>query len=141
MSEQNRRAFLQLIRTAEGTAGSDGYRIMNGGERFTSFKNHPGRIGSGGTTTAAGAYQFTKGTWAGLQLTLKLSDFTPPNQDRAAIQKLKERGALPYIDSGDVITAFSKLAKEWVSLPGGSQPQKTIAESKNIFQSAGGQLA
>lgn len=58
--------------------------VLNGGELFTGFEDHPGRKGAGGTTTAAGTYQFIKATWERAKAALGLKDFSPANQKRAA---------------------------------------------------------
>ncbi len=45
-----------------------------------------------------------------------LSDFTPGNQDSAAIGRISSRGALGYVASGDIDSAFDALPKEFDSL-------------------------
>lgn len=72
-----------LLDTIAGTE-SPAYNVLNGGERFSSYADHPRRVGAGGTTTAAGRYQFVKGTWDRARNATGVSDFSPANQDRAA---------------------------------------------------------
>ncbi len=60
------------------------YDMKNGGEKFASFNDHPRSVGKGGSSTAAGRYQFVKGTWDRVAGTLGLPDFSPENQDRGA---------------------------------------------------------
>lgn len=72
-----------LLDTIAGTE-SPGYNVLNGGERFSSYADHPRRIGKGGTATAAGRYQFVKGTWDRAQRATGVPDFSPASQDKAA---------------------------------------------------------
>jgi muramidase (phage lysozyme) len=72
-----------LLDTIAGTE-SPGYNVLNGGERFSSFADHPRRRGAGGTTTAAGRYQFVKGTWDRARNATGVPDFSPASQDKAA---------------------------------------------------------
>jgi muramidase (phage lysozyme)/uncharacterized Zn ribbon protein len=72
-----------LLSVISGTE-AHGYDILNGGQRFGSFADHPGFVGAGGTSTAAGRYQFVKGTWKLAAEALGLQDFSPASQDRAA---------------------------------------------------------
>lgn len=73
----------QLLGVIAGTE-APGYDYQNGGQRFSNFKDHPRTVGAGGTSTAAGRYQFVKGTWDRVQTTLKLPDFGPASQDVGA---------------------------------------------------------
>lgn len=98
-----------LLDTIAGTE-SPGYNVLNGGERFTSFADHPRRKGAGGTTTAAGRYQFVKATWDRAATALNLKDFSPESQDKAAwwlaqadYKARTGRELLPDIQSGDPI--------------------------------------
>src|SRR5262245_12539239 len=85
VAEKNLKAFLAMIRYSEGTFSKDGYRKLYGGGLFTDFSNHPNTPITkwGITSTAAGAYQILVRTWQELQSKLKLTDFSPANQDRA----------------------------------------------------------
>lgn len=67
-------------------AGSEspGYDVKNGGERFDGYGAHPNSVGAGGTSTAAGRYQFVFGTWVRASKAIGAADFTPENQDRGA---------------------------------------------------------
>lgn len=77
----NDRAMLSVISGGE----APGYNILNGGERFSDFSQHPSRIGKGGTSTASGRYQFIKNTWLSVADKNGFTDFSPANQDRGAI--------------------------------------------------------
>ena len=50
---------------------------------------------------------------------LGLKDFSPKSQvDAVALQQIKERGALPMIDRGDIRQAIDRCSNIWASLPG-----------------------
>ena len=141
----NLRAFLLMIQYAEGTYGKDAYRTLYGGQLFTGFTDHPGIAitRSGLTSTAAGAYQILYRTWQSLQQTVRLDDFSPANQDRAAIELIRRRGALEDVLSGRLDAAITKCRKEWASLPGAGygQGERSLASLVQVYQYAGGQMA
>lgn len=61
------------------------YYTRNGGSKVTDLSDHPGKgYGPGGTSSAAGRYQFVYGTWKEAQAALNLPDFSPESQDKAA---------------------------------------------------------
>jgi murein DD-endopeptidase MepM/ murein hydrolase activator NlpD len=81
------RALLDTIAYGE----SPNYNTIAGGETFASFEDHPRTFGSLGST-AAGRYQFVKGTWDDTVAAFNrknpdnpITDFSPANQDRAAL--------------------------------------------------------
>ena len=147
--KKNIDAFLRTIRYAEGTSGANGYKTMYGGGLFQSYADHPRIVKCYNTSNgklcsdAAGAYQFLSTTWDGLKSKLKLADFSPINQDAAAIQKIYERGALDYVVSGQFALAIDKCKEEWASLPGSpyGQPTKSLAELSSVYSSNGGSSA
>ena len=47
-----------------------------------------------------------------------LKDFSPKSQDAVALQQIKERGALPMIDRGDIRQAIDRCSNIWASPPG-----------------------
>ena len=67
---------------------------------------------------------------------LGLKDFSPKSQDAVALQQIKERGALPMIDRGDIRQAIDRCSNIWASLPGAGYGQfehkadSLIAKSK-----------
>lgn len=155
----NLRAFLDTIAYAEGTAGPDGYRTMFGGALFDSYADHPRRAvqftnGAGRKlwTSAAGRYQFmavsplpsggsTKvNTWDVLKASLGLPDFSPASQDAAAVELIRQRGALNDIYAGRFAVAVRKVAPVWASMPGAgySQPERKLASLEAAYRSAGG---
>jgi len=161
MAETNVRAFLQMIRTAEGTAGPNGYRMMFGGRLFDSYADHPRQAkqftnGAGQRlwTSAAGAYQFMAvspipggstrvNTWDRLQSKLGLPDFSPESQDAAAVELIREAGALGDVRAGRFDDAVAKVRSIWASLPGAgyAQPEKSLETLRLAFINAGGSLA
>lgn len=145
IGDKNVQAFLQVIRYAEGTNGPNGYRTMFTGKLFDNgFAAHPNINNCAGSlcSTAAGAYQFLTSTWSYLRVRLQLNDFSPANQDLAAIELIREKGALEDVIAGRFEQAIAKCNKTWASLPGSpyGQPVKTIAELKGKYLSNGGAL-
>lgn len=158
----NEAAFLRVIRHAEGTAGLNGYRTRFGNVTFPSLADHP-RIAVQFTdkkgrrlwTSAAGAYQFmavspipgggsTKvNTWDRIKAKLSLPDFSPASQDKAAIELIREVGALPDVRAGRFAQAVAKVRGIWASLPGAGydQPERSLAELASVYQRNGGALA
>ena len=53
---------------------------------------------------------------------LAWKDFSPKSQDAVALQQIKERGALPMIDRGDIRQADC-CSNIWASLPGAGYGQ------------------
>ena len=153
MSAENNnvQAFLKMIRYAEGTAGANGYKTLFGGKLFTDFSKHPNvkvaffnkQKNKQDYSTAAGAYQILYVTWLELQIKLGLKDFSPESQDKAAIEKIRQRGALQDVINGNFAAAVNKVSKEWASMPGAGykQPEKKLAELITIYKNNGGQLA
>ncbi len=166
-AERNLQAFLQVIRTAEGTLGPNGYRTLFGGGLFSGFDDHPriakqftDRKGRKLWTSAAGAYQFmavspipaTAGrpagstridTWDRLKRKLDLPDFGPQSQDTAAIELIAEAGALADVKEGRFAVAIEKCRHTWASLPGAgyAQPERALKDLQAAYAAAGGTLA
>jgi muramidase (phage lysozyme) len=150
------KAMLDVLGFTEGT-GTDYGKVADGlvlkspnfpelvGKRDVSvkdFKQHPDILvqwAPNTTTTAAGRYQFLKGTWDGLGM----PDFTPHSQDIAAVKLMQRRGMIEPLLAGDIDTAVHKGAPEWASLPivsGGSyyggQTARTIVEIRKFYNAA-----
>lgn len=146
----NLRAFLTTIRACEGTLGPSGYSTLFGGTTFSGFADHPRKMipfkqtdGTMAYSSAAGAYQFLGRTWDRLQTKLHLSDFSPANQDRAAIELIAEAGALADVKEGRIQSALEKCAPTWASLPASiyPQPKRSIAFACDQYCLAGGLIA
>lgn len=140
----NLRAFLIMIQYAEGTYGPNAYRTLFGGQLFDSYAQHPHlAVTKGGlTSTAAGAYQILYRTWMALS-DLRLPDFSPASQDRAAIELIRRRGALEDVMTGRLSEAIYKCRKEWASLPdaGYGQHERTLESLALAYRYAGGEIA
>lgn len=161
-AEANTAAFLMTIRTAEGTAGPNGYRTLFGGGLFNGWADHPriaksfvDKAGNRLWTSAAGAYQFmavspipgggstSVNTWDVVSQRLGLPDFSPESQDLAAIELIREAGALGDVRAGRFEAAIGKVRRIWASLPGAgySQPERSLADLSAVYASNGGTFA
>lgn len=98
---------------------------------------------AGELSSAAGRYQINRPTWMRLKALLQLPDFTPPSQDDACIQLIKEHGALSLINQGAIADAITLLHATWASLPGSTAGQRITAYADLIhtYTEAGGTLA
>lgn len=145
--QQNVLAFLQTIRVSEGTAGSNGYSTLVGGSQFDSYADHPRKLvylaNLGINSSAAGAYQILRRTWDGVAAKLGLSDFSPTSQDRAAVELIRQRGALADVRAGRFAAAIEKCKKEWASLPGAGygQRENSLTKLQTAYVNAGGSIA
>jgi len=148
-SDPRVRALLNTIRYAEGTAGDTGYQTMFGGGLFEGFDKHPDKVIDGGTykSAAAGAYQFMPDTYSEIQQQLGLEDFSPGNQDVAALALIDRRKALdPFLQGEKFGSVINMLSPEWASLPTSAgtsyygQPVKTISDVYSYYQSQKGAL-
>ncbi|MGL5103078.1 MAG: glycoside hydrolase family 24 protein [Plesiomonas sp.] len=149
-----------MIAHAEGTSTHrltkcNGYDVVVTGrdgkpEIFTDFSNHPfagGRLPkeinkTGLKSTASGRYQQIYKYWPHYQKQLNLPDFSPKSQEALFVQLLKEQGAYADVLAGRVNIAISKVCDIWASLPsaGYGQPEKTLAELLDVYESAGGNV-
>lgn len=144
VAASNVRAFLDMIAYSEGTAGhgDDGYNVLFGYSTFDSYADHPRQYipFRDTTTSAAGRYQILARTWDGVRGKLGLQDFSPSSQDAAAVELIRERGALGDVQAGRTVTAIKKVAKVWASLPGAgyNQPERKLAALLQAYAGAGG---
>ncbi len=145
IAEKNLKAFLLMIRYAEGTFSQDGYRKLYGGSLFNDLSKHPNTAVSkwGIASTAAGAYQILFKTWTEIQQKLKLLDFSPHSQDKAAVELIRRRNALDDVLAGRFAQALLKCRKEWASLPGAgyNQSEKSPTVLAKVYKIAGGNIA
>ncbi len=141
---KNLAAFLLMIQYSEGTIGPNAYRTLYGGELFSDYSRHPNLAirKYGITSTAAGAYQFLYKVWEELRLQLRLPDFSPASQNRAAIELIRRRKALEDVLAGRFSQAIYKCRKTWASLPGAGygQSERSMASLASVFQKAGGKI-
>ena len=145
LQNPNVRKFLDLISYTEGTQGN-GYRTAFGGGQLRSLNDHPRYLksfrqtdGKMNKTSAAGRYQFLKGTWDSVARQYGLRDFSPHNQDLGAVALLFQRGAIPALLKGDYQTAIRKTGDEWASLPSSNYKQNKRSWD-NVNKFLGGKL-
>ena len=141
---KEQRAMLDSIAFAEGTAKypNDGYNTMFTGKQFSGFEDHPRKIqrSNGYASDAAGRYQFLSTTWDPLAKKLGLKDFSPANQDKAAIELARQydvtQELLAKEGMSPKVSAF--LGRQWASFPGKSigldQPTKGLKGIQNVYQ-------
>ena len=139
-------AFLHLIRAGETNQTDDAYRELFGGALFDAPPwQHPHRAVTVGrlTSTAAGAYQFLAKTWDGLVSQYQFEDFSPANQDLAAVALVAQHDALDDVIAGRITDAVEKCRKEWASLPGAGygQPERTFQQALLTYKIYDGQVA
>lgn len=147
LQHENVKAFLRLIRRGEGTADAGGYSRLVGGGSFSGWADHPRRLVKierlGISSTAAGAYQILSRTWDMVRLQAGLSDFSPASQDLAAVQLIRNRGALADVLAGRVEAALRKCSWEWASLPPwryGGQGTINMERAVGLFAEYGGEV-
>jgi muramidase (phage lysozyme) len=119
LENPNVRAALDTIAWAEGAD----YNTNFGGKSFDTSKgwSHPrNRVGwSGGASDAAGRYQFLSTTWDEVAKKVGANDFSPRNQDLAALALIQRRGVSldDLAANGLNPQVLNRLAPEWASLP------------------------
>ena len=121
-----RKAFLDMLAWSEGTDNgrqktrNHGYDVIVGGELFTDYSDHPRKLSRWLKTqinrrrTLPASFPLV----GCLPQATCLKDFSPKSQDAVALQQIKERGALPMIDRGDIRQAIDRCSNIWASLPG-----------------------
>ena len=147
----NRGAFLDMLAYSEGTTkvegSDDGYNVIVGGALFSDYSDHPRTLvvlnKAGLKSTAAGRYQLLARYYDAYKEQLSLPDFSPASQDAIAIQQIRERKALLFVDNGNIELAIEKCATIWASLPGAGygQRENSIGDLLAAYQQAGGTLA
>ena len=127
-----RKAFLDMLAWSEGTDNgrqktrNHGYDVIVGGELFTDYSDHPRKLVTLNPklkSAGAGRYQLLSRWWDAYRKQLGLKDFSPKSRDAVALQQIKERGALPMIDRGDIRQAIDRCSNIWASLPGAGYGQ------------------
>lgn len=77
-----------ILNHISGPESAGRYNVITGGQLFHDFADHPRvrvPLRSGNYSTAAGRYQMLGSTWDYAARELGLKDFSPENQDRAAL--------------------------------------------------------
>ncbi|NEP41554.1 MAG: site-specific integrase [Okeania sp. SIO2H7] len=116
------RAFLDTISITEGTTGPLGYRTQYTGSKFSGpIEKHPREMkcsmsnGRRLCSDAAGRYQFLSTSWDHFGANIGITEFTPTNQDRVAVELIRDKDVLDDILEGRLETAFHALAPVWPS--------------------------
>lgn len=143
------KALHDSLAWAEGTRNysEDGYDVMFSFKIMDSCNRHPNRCLAFGSScsTAAGRYQFLKGTWDSVKSANGLPSFEPENQEIGArylvssVRHVTVPQSRPMTAS-EFSNAMSKLSWEWASLPPGryGQPVKTASQMRNMYCSLAG---
>ena len=113
-----------------------GYDVIVGGRLFTDYSDHPRKLvtlNQNSNQRAPDATSFfpVGGMPTASSLAWRLLS---KSQDAVALQQIKERGALPMIDRGDIRQAIDRCSNIWASLPGAGYGQfehKTTAWLQN----------
>ena len=106
-----RKAFLDILAWSEGTSRTSenwnrSWRRCRRRELFTDYSDHPRKLVTLNPklkSTGAGRYQLLSRWWDATNAFNGLKDFSQKSQDAVALQQIKERGALPMIDRGDIV--------------------------------------
>ena len=143
-----RKAFLDMLAWSEGTDNgrqktrNHGYDVIVGGELFTDYSDHPQTCHAKPKTqinrrrTLPASFPLVgclpQAAWP--------ERLSPKSQDAVALQQIKERGALPMIDRGDIRQAIDRCSNIWASLPGAGYGQFEHKADSLIakFKEAGG---
>ena len=124
MAEINnqRKAFLDMLAWSEGTDNDvrkPEIMVMTstGGELFTDYSDYPRKLVTLNPklkSTGAGRYQPLSCWWMPTASSLAWKDSLRKSQDAVALQQIKERGALPMIDRGDIRQAIDRCSNIWL---------------------------
>ena len=129
-----RKAFLDMLAWSEGTDNgrqktrNHGYDVIVGGELFTDYSDHPRKLVTLNPklkSTGAGRYQLLSSPLVGClpQAAWPERLLSEKSGRCVALQQIKERGALPMIDRGDIRQAIDRCSNIWASLPGAGYGQ------------------
>ena len=83
--------------------------VIVGGELFTDYSDHPRKLVTLNPklkSTGAGRYQLLSRWWDAYRKQLGLAKTSLRKVRTLALQQIKERGALPMIDRGDIRQAI-----------------------------------
>ena len=91
--------------------GNHGYDVIVGGELLLIYSDHPRKLVTLNPklkSTGAGRYQLLSRWWDAYRK--QQPEEPPKSQDAVALQQIKERGALPMIDRGDIRQAIDRCS-------------------------------
>ena len=122
-----RKAFLDMLAWSEGTDNgrqktrNHGYDVIVGGELFTDYSGSPSQTCHAKPKTQINRRRTLPASsrwWDAYRKQFGLKDFSPKSQDAVALQQIKERGALPKIDRGDIRQAIDRC-KQYLGFTAG----------------------
>lgn len=102
---------------------------------FSNYGRHPNRAISINTqlsSTAAGRYQILGKNWRAYRVPLELLGFWPEDQDKIAVQMIKECRALKDIENGNIESAIVKCSSRWASFAGAGYGQREHSIEKLV---------
>ena len=156
---KNEKAFLDMIAWSELgpeiiRKSDNGYNVLVGSlpdmvMTFSSYHRHPGVLidmdgkPGGLESTAAGRYQIMGWIWRAYREQLGLKGFWPEDQEKIAMQLIKECKAFDDINAGRIAIAIDKCRSRWASLPGAGYGQREHRLDKliSVFEGAGGAMS
>ena len=122
-----RKAFPRYAGVVGGTDNgrqktrNHGYDVIVGGELFTDYSDHLPQTCHAKPKTQINRRRTLPASFplvGCLPQAAYLKDFSPKSQDAVALQQIKERGALPMIDRGDIRQAIDRCSNIWASPAG-----------------------
>jgi len=127
-------AFLDTIAYAEGTRNH--YNYIFDFVLFYNYNDHPRRTICVARlcSNAAGRYQILSKTWDPIRAALRLKNFSPTNQDKAALELIRRAQAYNQVKNASDFKMFQsamrKLNRIWASLPGSPYGQHTYSTAQ-----------
>ena len=103
-----RKAFLDMLAWSEGIDNgrqktrNHGYDVIVGGELFTDYSDHPRKLVTLNPKLKSRRRIPASFPLVDVALQAVWSKDFPESRDAVALQQIKERGALPMIDRGDI---------------------------------------
>ena len=95
-----------------------GYDVIVGGELFTDYSDHPRKLSHAKPKTQINRRRTLPASFPLVRMPAWPERLLSESQDAVALQRIKERGALPMIDRGDIRQAIDRCSNIWASLPG-----------------------
>ena len=93
-----------------------GYDVIVGGEPFTDYLITLGKLTTLNSKTQTNRRRTLPASFPLVGCSPQAAipkDFSPKSQDAVALQQIKERGALPMIDRGDIRQAIDRCSNIW----------------------------
>lgn len=139
------KAFLDMIAWSELgpdiiAQSENGYNVLVGSLpdmvlTFSDYSRHPNRmiqLNEHLASTAAGRYQILGKIWRAYRVPLELKGFWPADQDKIAVQLIKECKALKDIEGGKIESAIVKCKSRWASFAGAGYGQREHSIEKLV---------